>query len=265
MIKNLPAVQETQVWFLGREDPLEKGMATHSSILPWRILWTEEPGGLQLIGSQRVRHDWAINIFTFSHHLSIFLSTPYLPQVKGWGLIRFTLKSSAGLRGNPWLPTSSCPFSTLPLSGWDPCYDPISKGERTSEVRTHHLYLGNPSGAKPPSPGLPGEWPSINKEVRHHPPAMHTHTLGRLLKETALETVSCSVMSDSLQPHGSMDCSPLGPSIHGILQARILEWIAIPFSRGSSQPRDQTQTSHIAGRFFSIWATREAWYLSHST
>ena len=48
---------ETQVQSLGREDPLEKGMATHSSILPWRIPWTEEPGGLQSAGSQRGRHD----------------------------------------------------------------------------------------------------------------------------------------------------------------------------------------------------------------
>ena len=48
MVKNLPAMQETQVQFLGREDPLKKGMATHSSILPWRIPWTEEPGGLQV-------------------------------------------------------------------------------------------------------------------------------------------------------------------------------------------------------------------------
>ena len=49
--------QEMQVRSLGREDPLEEGMATHSSILVWRISWTEEPGGLQSIGSQRVRHD----------------------------------------------------------------------------------------------------------------------------------------------------------------------------------------------------------------
>ena len=53
MIKNLPAIQET----LGQEDPLEKGMATHSSILAWRIPWTEEPGGLPSMGSQRVGHD----------------------------------------------------------------------------------------------------------------------------------------------------------------------------------------------------------------
>ena len=58
MAKNLPAVQETQVWSLGQGEPLEKEMATHSSILAWRIPWIEEPGGLQSMGSQRVRHDW---------------------------------------------------------------------------------------------------------------------------------------------------------------------------------------------------------------
>ena len=57
LIKNLPAVQEMQVQCLGREDPLEEEMATHSSILAWRIPWTEEPGGLQPMGSQRVRHN----------------------------------------------------------------------------------------------------------------------------------------------------------------------------------------------------------------
>ena len=57
MVKNLPAIQETWVRSLGREDPLEKGMATHCSILAWRIPWTEDPGGLQSMGSQRVGHD----------------------------------------------------------------------------------------------------------------------------------------------------------------------------------------------------------------
>ena len=60
-VKNLPAVWETQVRFLGQEDPLEKEMATHSSILAWRIPWTEEAGGLQSMGLQRVKHDWATN------------------------------------------------------------------------------------------------------------------------------------------------------------------------------------------------------------
>ena len=53
-----------------------------------------------------------------------------------------------------------------------------------------------------------------------------------------------------------MNGSPPGSSVHGISQARILEWVAIPFSRGSSQPRDQTQVSYIAGSFFTIWAAR---------
>ena len=57
MVKNLPTVQETQVRSVGGEDALEKGMATHSSIFALRIPWTEEPGGLQSIGSQRVKHD----------------------------------------------------------------------------------------------------------------------------------------------------------------------------------------------------------------
>ena len=56
-VKNLPAMQETQVQSLGREDHQEKGMATHSSILAWRVLWTEMPGGLQSMGSERVRQD----------------------------------------------------------------------------------------------------------------------------------------------------------------------------------------------------------------
>ena len=56
-VKNVPAVQETRVQSLNWEDPLEKEMATHSNVLAWRILWTDDPGGLQSMGSKRVRHD----------------------------------------------------------------------------------------------------------------------------------------------------------------------------------------------------------------
>ena len=56
LVKNLPTMQETWVQSLGQEDSLEEGMATHSSILAWKISWTEEPGGLQSVGSQRVGH-----------------------------------------------------------------------------------------------------------------------------------------------------------------------------------------------------------------
>ena len=58
-VKDQPAMQETPVRSLGWEDPLEEEMATHSSILAWKIPWTEEPGGLQCMGSPSVRHDWA--------------------------------------------------------------------------------------------------------------------------------------------------------------------------------------------------------------
>ena len=64
--KEPPAMCETRVQSLGQEDPLEKGMDTHSSILGWRIPWAEGPGGLQSLGSQRGRHDWVtLSLFTF--------------------------------------------------------------------------------------------------------------------------------------------------------------------------------------------------------
>ena len=62
LVKNLPAMQETWVWFLGQEDPLEKEMAICSSTLAWKIPWMEEPGRLQSMGLQRVRHDWATSL-----------------------------------------------------------------------------------------------------------------------------------------------------------------------------------------------------------
>ena len=73
MIKNLPAIQETWVWSLGRGDLLEKGMATHTSIIAWRNLQTEELGRLQSMGSQGAGHDWAINThlcWCFSYYKS---------------------------------------------------------------------------------------------------------------------------------------------------------------------------------------------------
>ena len=70
-------------------------------------------------------------------------------------------------------------------------------------------------------------------------------------KEKVLVTQLCLNLCDP------MDCSSPNSFVHGILQARILEWVAIPFSRGSSRPRDWSQVSCTAGRFFIIWATRE--------
>ena len=65
MVKRLPTMREAGVQSLGQEDPLEKEMATHSSILAWKIPWTEEPGRLQSMGSQRVGHDWVTFFLSF--------------------------------------------------------------------------------------------------------------------------------------------------------------------------------------------------------
>ena len=62
MVKHLSTMQETWVWSLGGEEPVEKEMAIHSSTIAWKIAWTEEPGRLQSLGSQRVRHDWATSL-----------------------------------------------------------------------------------------------------------------------------------------------------------------------------------------------------------
>ena len=69
MVKHLPAMRETWVQSLGWEDPLEKVMATHSSILAWKIPWMEEPGRLQSMGLQRVRHDWATSLLLWERLL----------------------------------------------------------------------------------------------------------------------------------------------------------------------------------------------------
>ena len=78
-------MQETGVQSLGREDPLEEGMAAHSRILAWRIPWTEEPGGLQSMGSQRVRHDWVTKHSTAHQGFpggSVVMNPPAVQEMK---------------------------------------------------------------------------------------------------------------------------------------------------------------------------------------
>ena len=87
MAKNLHTVWETWVQFLGQEDPLEKGMATHSSILAWRMSWLEEPGGLQSIGSQRIGHDWSTNTSSLPLH-------NYSIKEVNWGVIEYYMEGS---------------------------------------------------------------------------------------------------------------------------------------------------------------------------
>ena len=75
MVKNLPAMQNTQVRSLGWEDPLKKGMATYSSILACRVIWTEEPGRLQFTGLQRLSHDWVTNTFNIYYRFHFIINT----------------------------------------------------------------------------------------------------------------------------------------------------------------------------------------------
>ena len=147
-LKPLPAMWETWVRSLGQEDPLEKEMATHSSILAWRIPWTEEPGGLQSTGSQRVGHDWATSLHFSNYHK--------LRETKEGDVTK--------CHGGSW----------------------IGSGNRNDVSRKGCAVLC---------------------------------------------CAQSLVMSNSLWPPRS----PPGSSVHGILQARILETVAMPSSRGSSQ------------------------------
>ena len=86
-VKNQPAMQEPQemwVWSLGGEDALEEGIATHSSILVWRMPWTEEPGGLQSIAAQRVRHDWSDWVCTHTRGTCWKLTLWNSPEIHPW-------------------------------------------------------------------------------------------------------------------------------------------------------------------------------------
>ena len=106
-LKCLPAMRETWVRFLGQEDPLEKEMATHSSTLAWRIPWTEELGGLQSMGSQRVGHDWATSL-THSLIVCVFINllcdwfsetvgNNEMAEYRLWNLIDLGLNSPSSL------------------------------------------------------------------------------------------------------------------------------------------------------------------------
>ena len=186
-VKNPPAMWETWVWFLSWEVPLEEGMATHWSILTWRIPWTEELARLQSMKSQRVGHDWA------TKH-----STAHRP------VLQYFIPN----RKNHWNPQ-------------------VGQMRITCEILKYTDFWCLPQ--------------TIKSESLKWDPGIS------ILRSNLFASIyeSRSVVSDSLQPHG-------------LLQARILEWVVFPFSRESSQLRDRTQVSHIAGGFFISWATREA-------
>ena len=116
MVKNLPALWETQVWSLGQENPLEKGMAAHLSSLSWKIPWTKEPGGLQSTGSQRVQHDWATNTYIRQFSLVQFSRSVVSYSLRPHGLQHATPPCPSP---PPGVYSDSCP-----LSQW--CHPTIS-------------------------------------------------------------------------------------------------------------------------------------------
>ena len=179
-------MQDIWVRSLGWEDPLGKGMGTHSSILAWRIPWTDEFGRLQSMGSQRVGHDWATNTFT-----------------------------SPGLS-----------FRMQDLVPW----------------------LGN----KPGPPGL-GAWSLSHWTTREVSTFVNYFNSHLVLCRSV-----CPALGDPV------DYGLSSFPVHGIFQARILEWVAMSSSRSSLWPRDWTQVSCLGRWVLYHWATWEAHQVGRS-
>ena len=136
MVKCLPAICKTQLRCLGREDPLEKGMATHSSGLAWRILWTEEPGGggCSLWGWQWVRYDWATNSFSFIHDITVLILGPTHVKLD---IYIFWWK-----RKERWLEVGTL-YTSIHLSSWSLF---VTKSTHTSGVLGAGRLLISPCG-----------------------------------------------------------------------------------------------------------------------
>ena len=102
-VKRLSTMRETRVQSLGQEDPLEKGMAIHSSTIAWRIPWTEEPGRQQSMGSQRVRHDWATSLSFFLLILSFLSLSTSCPSAYPISLTSKIYPESGHLSSSPMI------------------------------------------------------------------------------------------------------------------------------------------------------------------
>ena len=148
VVKNLPIMQETKVWSLYQEDPLEKKTATHCSVLPWRIPWTEEPGRLQSMGSHLVRHDWVTN--TFFHFLNQLLGFPFMSQRDESSFCRWENLVSFGKwliqnnRGSEWKSLFKSLFSTIWNSILLKCYNSINFINNTMPLHmAFHVWYYN--------------------------------------------------------------------------------------------------------------------------
>ena len=116
--------------------------------------------------------------------------------------------------------------------------------------------LGSPRSPRSPDPTCPScHKRTLPPSLPHTPQAEHRLSSANALRINESGEGKVWITQSCPIPRNPTDCSPPGSSGHGILQARILGWVAVPFSRGSFQPRDWTQVSCFAGRFFTIWAT----------
>ena len=254
-------------------------MATHSRILAWKIPWTEEPGRLQSTG-----HKSRIQLSTLSF-LSLLMcdficlkfssfknsvcrppSLGSLPAVYSlsWATTAchlalgshscYTTSYSSACHAVSSLGTGTISFNSLLL-----VHDKSSWHKVGTCVRAHTLCnpvgfsrqeywseLLFPSPGDLPNPGIEPTSPVFPALQADSLPLSHQGS------SISLVTLSCLTLGKP------MDCSSPVFSVRGILQARILEWIVNPFFRGSSRPRDWPWVSRIAGRFFTIWATRSA-------
>ena len=190
LVKNLPAMKETHVWSLGWEDPLEKEIATHSSIFAWRIPWTEELG------------------YSPCDHKDLDMTV----QLTGEQKRRMHFK----LLQNKLALSSTCRFTDL------------------STLSCPNLVAHSISFT----------WNSLLLLLTFltSPTMQFSFSWFLKVKSESKVTQSCPTLCDP------MDCSLSGSSVRGIFQARVLEWGAISFTRGSYWPRDRTQVSHIVGR-----------------
>ena len=205
-------------------------MAPHSSTLAWKIPWMEEPGGLQSMGrsesdtTDRLHFHVSLSCIGEGNGNPLQCSCLENPRDGGawWAAVYGVAQSRTRLKR-----LSSSSSSSICVSN-----------HHIVQLKLIQCFVSIASqNTKMPSSQL-----EINKR-------------GLIKKFVIWWWFSCWVMSDSRY---SMDSSQPGSSVHGILQARVLEWIAVPFSRGSSQPRNRNWVSCIAGRFFTNWGTGEA-------
>ena len=151
MVKRLPAMGETQVWSLGQEDPLEKEMATHSSMLAWKIPWMEEPGWLQSMGSQRVGQDWATSLHFTSclkraSQVALAVKEPNLSANAGdrrdTGSVPGSARSPGGGRGYPLQSLLGNPMNR---GAWQATVPGVAKRWTRLSANTHtHTHTHTP-------------------------------------------------------------------------------------------------------------------------